>query len=144
MEQRCTGIIRMWITGSEFKRLTDICNAISWINNRVLRLTNSINITTRTDRITTYRRIKDVFTVTYSNRSDRRKTSINGTDVAQTKDLRNKTGDLVSDLKILSDLRGHINPLQVHTNTFFSNSSELTVLEKDVTLLFCSRRFTGM
>ena len=26
--RRCTGVNRLWITGSEFRRLTDICNTI--------------------------------------------------------------------------------------------------------------------
>ena len=39
-----------------------------------------------------------------------------GPDVAQTKDLRDKTGDLVSDLKISSDLKKDIYTLEVHTN----------------------------
>ena len=67
-----------------------------------------------------------------------------GPDVAQTKDLRDKTGDLVSDLKIPSDLKGKKYALEVHTNTFFSKSSGLPVLEKDATLLFCARGFKGM
>ena len=72
-ERRCSGIDRMWISGSEFKRFTDICNIIRWIKNRVRRFTNSINITTTlTGRITMYRTITDIFTVTYSNRRDRR------------------------------------------------------------------------
>ena len=71
------------------------------------------------------------------------KQACEGKDVAQTKDLGDKTGDLVSDLKISSDLRGNIYTLEVHTNTFVSNSSRLTVLEKDTTL-FRSRSFTGM
>ena len=72
------------------------------------------------------------------------KQACDGPDVAQTKNLRDKTGDLVSDLKISSDLRGNIYALEVHTNTFFSKNSGLTVLEKDTTLLFCSRGFTGI
>ena len=67
-----------------------------------------------------------------------------GPDVTQTKDLRDKTGDLVSDLKIPSDLKGKKYALEVHTNTFFSKSSGLPVLEKDATLLFCARGFKGM
>ena len=67
-----------------------------------------------------------------------------GPDVAQTKDLRDKTGDLVSDLKIPSGLKGKKYALEVHTNTFFSKSSGLPVLEKDATLLFCARGFKGM
>ena len=73
-----------------------------------------------------------------------KKQACDGPDVAQTKNLRDKTGDLVSDLKISSDLRGNIYALEVHTNTFFSKNSGLTVLEKDTTLLFCSRGFTGI
>ena len=38
-------------------------------------------------------------------------------DVAQTKGLRDKTGDLVSDLKISSDWRGNIYALEVHNET---------------------------
>ena len=72
------------------------------------------------------------------------KQACDGPDVAQTKDLRDKAGDLVSDLKISSDLRGNIYALKVHTNNFFSNNSGLTVLEKDTTLLFCYWGFTGM
>ena len=72
------------------------------------------------------------------------KLASDGPDVAQTKDLRDKTGDLVSDLKISSDLRGNIYALEVHTNTFFSNNSGLTALEKDTPLLFYSRGFTDM
>ena len=67
-----------------------------------------------------------------------------GPDVAQTKDLRDKTGDLISDLKISSDWRGNIYALEVHTTPFFSNSSGLTVLEKGTILLFHSRGFMGM
>ena len=64
-ERRCTGVKRMWISRSEFKRFTDICNTIRRTNNRVCRFTNSINITTtRTDRTAMYRTITDVFTVT--------------------------------------------------------------------------------
>ena len=72
------------------------------------------------------------------------KLACDGPDVAQTKDLRDKTGDLVSDLKISFDLRGNIYTLEVHTNTFFSNNSGLTALEKDTPLLFYSRGFTDM
>ena len=43
----------------------------------------------------------------------------NGLDNAETKDLRDKTGGLVIDLKIPSDLRENIYSLQVHTSTFF-------------------------
>ena len=68
-----------------------------------------------------------------------------GPDVVQTKDLRDKTGDLkVSELKVSHDLRGNIYVLEVHTNTFFSSSSGLTALEKDTILLFCSQGFMGM
>ena len=56
------------------------------------------------------------------------KQSSDRSDVAETKDLRDKTGDVVSDLKISSDLRRSIYALELHTNTFFSNSSGLTVL----------------
>ena len=42
-----------------------------------------------------------------------------GPDVVQTKDLRDKTGDIVSELKIPSDWRGNIYALEVHTNIFF-------------------------
>ena len=66
-----------------------------------------------------------------------------GPNVAKTKDLHDKTGDLVSDLKISFDLRRNIYALEVQTNTFFSNKSELTVLEKDTTLLFCFQGFLG-
>ena len=72
------------------------------------------------------------------------KLACGGPDVAQTKDLCDKTGDLVSDLKISTDLRGNIYALEVHTNTFFSNNSGLTALEKDTPLLFYSRGFTDM
>ena len=65
-------------------------------------------------------------------------------DVAQTKDLRDKTGDLVSDLKISSDLRRNIYALEVLINTLYSNNSGLTVLEKDTTLLFHFWGFTDM
>ena len=44
------------------------------------------------------------------------KQACDGPDVAQTKDLRDKTGDLVSDLKISSDLKEDIYTLEVHTN----------------------------
>ena len=40
------------------------------------------------------------------------KQACDGPDVAQTKDLRDKTGDLVSDLKISSDLKKDIYTLQ--------------------------------
>ena len=41
-------------------------------------------------------------------------------DVAQTKDLRGKTGDVVSDLKISSDCRENIYASEeVHKNIFF-------------------------
>ena len=59
-------------------------------------------------------------------------------------DLREKTGDLVSDLKISSNLRRNIYALEVHTNTLSSNNGELTMLEKKTTLLFCSHSFAGM
>ena len=145
-ERRCTGINRMWISGSEFKRFTDICNTVRWTNNRVFNFSNSINITTtRTDRVTTYRTITDVSTVTHSNRRGRRRTSIRWTRCyTNRKDLRDKQGDLVSDLKISSDWRGNIYALEVHTNTVFSNSGGLTVLENDTALLFRSLGFTGM
>ena len=55
-----------------------------------------------------------------------------------------KAGDLVSDLEISSDLRGNIYALEVHTNTFFTNNSGLTALEKDTPLLFYSQGFTDM
>ena len=42
-----------------------------------------------------------------------------GPDVVQAKDLRDKTGDLLLDLKISSDWRGNIYALEVHTNPFF-------------------------
>ena len=67
-----------------------------------------------------------------------------GPDVVQTNDLRDKTGNLVSDLKISFERRGNIYALEVHTNIFFSNRSGLTVLEKDKTFLFRSRGFTDM
>ena len=70
------------------------------------------------------------------------KQACNGSHVAQTKNLRDKTGDLVSDLKISSDLRGNIYDLEIHKNTFFSNNRGLTVLEKDTTLIFRSWGFT--
>ena len=54
-------------------------------------------------------------------------------DVVQTKDLRDETGDLISDLKI-SSAGGNIYALEVHTNTFISSSSGLNALEKDTTL----------
>ena len=58
-----------------------------------------------------------------------------GPDVSQTKDLHDKTGDLISDLKISSDWRRNKYALEVHTNSSsltvrnssFSNSSRLTV-----------------
>ena len=79
-ERRCTGINRMWITRSEFKRFTDIYNTIRWTNNVVYSFTNTFNIiTTRTDRITTYRTITNVLIVTYSNRRDRRQTCMQWT-----------------------------------------------------------------
>ena len=63
----------------------------------------------------------------------REKQACDEPDVAQTKDLRDKKGDLVLDLNISPDLSGKIYALEVHTNTFFSNNSGLTVLEKDAT-----------
>ena len=71
------------------------------------------------------------------------KQACNGLHVAQTKNLRDKTGDLVSDLKISSALKGNIYDFEIHKNTFSSNNSGLTVLEKDTTLIFRSWGFTG-
>ena len=67
-----------------------------------------------------------------------------GTDVVQTNDLRDKTGDLVSDLKISFDWRGNIYAIEVYTNIFFSSLYGLTMLEKDTTLLFPRRSFADM
>ena len=44
------------------------------------------------------------------------------TGVVQTKDSRDETGDLISDLKI-SSAGGNIYALEVHTNKFISSSS---------------------
>ena len=71
------------------------------------------------------------------------KQACNGPHVAQTKNLRDKTGDLVSDLKISSALKGNIYDFEIHKNKFSSNNSGLTVLEKDTTLIFRSWGFTG-
>ena len=71
------------------------------------------------------------------------KQACDGPDVAQTKDLRDRTGDLVSDLKISSDLSRNIYALEVHANTVYSNSG-LTVSGKETTLLFRFRDFLGM
>ena len=73
----------------------------------------------------------------------REKQPCDRSNAAKSKDLLDKTGDLVSDLKISPDLRRNIYALEVQTNTFFSNNSELTVLEKDTTLLFCFQGFLG-
>ena len=75
MKHRCTGINRMWISRSEFKRLTDIFNTVRWTINKVCRFTNTFNIsTTQTDIITLYRMITYIFTVVHSNTRDRRQT----------------------------------------------------------------------
>ena len=114
MERRCTGIKRMWNSGSEFKWFTDICN-IRRTNNRVCRFTNSINITTtRTDRTITYRTITDVFTFTKSNRRDRRQTCMRWTRWIRS-----------------SDWRGNIYALEVRTNPYFSSSNGLTITPPD-------------
>ena len=63
-----------------------------------------------------------------------------GRDFAQTEDLRAKTGDLESDLKISSDWRGNTCALEVHTN----NSSGLTMLEKNTALVFRSILFDNI
>ena len=63
----------MSISGSKFKRFTDIYNAIRWTNNGVCRFTNTSNITTiRTDRITTFRH----WTLFYRNRKKLKNKSI--------------------------------------------------------------------
>ena len=67
-----------------------------------------------------------------------------GPDFAQTKNLHQKTGDIVSELKISSDWRRNIYASEVHTDTLFLNSSGLTMLEKDTALLFRSRGSKGM
>ena len=96
----------MWISGSEFRRLTDICNTIRWTNNRVFRFIDSINYSNwqNYNLHTTTGETGDEYTC-------------DGPDVAQTKDLRDKTGDLVSDLKI-SDWSGNIYALEVQTHFF--------------------------
>ena len=63
-----------------------------------------------------------------------------GRDFAQTEDLRAKTGDLESDLKIWSDWRGNTCALEIHTN----NSSGLTMLEKNTALVFRSILFDNI
>ena len=72
------------------------------------------------------------------------KHACDGPDFAQTKNLHQKTGDVVSELKISSDWRRNIYASEVHTDTLFLNSSGLTMLEKDRALLFRSRGSKGM
>ena len=73
----------MWMSGSGFKRFTDVYNTIRWTNNIVCRI-NTFNITsTGTDRITTYRMITDVLTVTYSNRRTGNEHACDGPDVTK-------------------------------------------------------------
>ena len=59
--------------------------------------------TTRTDRITTFRTITMFLQLLTTTGETGDEYTCDGPDVAQTKDLRDKTGDLVSDLKIPSD-----------------------------------------
>ena len=136
MERRCTGINRMWITGSEFRRITDISYTIRWTHDIICRFTNSINITT-IERLRMFLQLGTAIGWTGQ------KQACDWPDVAQTKNLRDKTGDLVSDLKISSALKGNIYDFEIHKNTFSSNNSGLTVLEKDTTLIFRSWGFTG-
>ena len=106
---RCTGINRLWISDSEFKRLTDTYNTIRWTSNRLCRITNTFNITatTRTDRITTYRTIWMFLPL---------ETAIGGTvDEIHAMDqmlhrqiIYVKKGDPVSDFKISPDWRRNI------------------------------------
>ena len=80
----------MWITGSEFRRLNDIFNTIRWTNNRIYRFTNSINITTtRTDRI---EQLRMFLQLRITKGGTGGKQACDGPVVAQTKDLRDKTG----------------------------------------------------
>ena len=72
------------------------------------------------------------------------KHACDGPDIAQTKNWHQKTGDVVSKLKISSDWRRNIYASEVHTDTLFLNSSGLTMLEKDTALLFRSRGSKGM
>ena len=73
--------------------------------------------TTRTDGITTYRMITNVFTVTY--RGTENEHAYDGPDFVQIYDLRGKIEDRVSHLRISSDWRGKIYALEVNTNISF-------------------------
>ena len=118
-ERRCTAINRMWISRSEFKRFTDIYNTIRWTNNEVYSFTNTFNIiTTRTDRITTYRKITNALTVTYSNRRDRRRTCMQWIRCSTNKRSTWKNSRLSIRLENITDWRGSIHALKVNTNFY--------------------------
>ena len=88
------------MSGNTFNRFTDIYNTIRWSNNRVSRFTNTFNTTTST-RIAELQRIKQFWMFLQLRRTiagTDNEHACNGTDVEQTNDLRNKTGDPVTDL----------------------------------------------
>ena len=118
-KRRCTAINKMWISRSEFKRFTDIYNTIRWTNNGVYSFTNTFNIiTTRTDRITTYRKITNALTVTYRNRSDRRRTCMQWIRCSTNKSSTWKNSRLSIRLENITDWRGSIHALKVNTNFY--------------------------
>ena len=122
-------------------RSTDII-----INNRVWKFPNTFNITnTQTDRIRTYRTDMDAFTVTYSNRRGRRQTCIWWTRCCTNKRFlwQNRRPSIKLENKTWLKRKCMF---WKYTQTWFfvSYSSGLTVLEKGITFLFCSRGFTGM
>ena len=62
------------------------------------------------------------------------KHACDGPDIAQTKNWHQKTGDVVSKLKISSDWRRNIYASEVHTDTLFLNSSGLNHVRKGCSL----------
>ena len=135
----------MWITGYEFRKLTYICSTIRWTNNREYSLqTLSILLLLERTELQRIERLRMFLQLRTAIGKTGEKPTCDGPHVAQTKDLRDRTGDLVSDLKISSDLSRNIYALEVHANTVYSNNSGLTVLGKETTLLFRFRDFTGM